>query len=82
MYAPKLYMNGSTYIYIYSVKAKSQASNIRAKYIMTTQKDQSQKNISQGSKESDLGNLCIMLEIQQRASGTVESDAGATYLSL
>ena len=28
---------------IYSVKAKSQAGNIRVKYIMTTQKDQSRK---------------------------------------
>ena len=35
MYAPKINMN------IYSVKANSQAGNIRVKYIMTTQKDQS-----------------------------------------
>ena len=31
---------------IYSVKAKSQAGNIRVKDIMTTQKGQSQKKIS------------------------------------
>ena len=43
MYAPMNYMNGSTHI---SVKAKSQAGNIRVKYIMTTQKDQSRKKIS------------------------------------
>ena len=36
-------------VHIYSVKAKSQAGNIRVKYIMTTQKGQSQKKISQGS---------------------------------
>ena len=28
-------------VHIYSVKAKSQAGNIRVKYIMTIQKDQS-----------------------------------------
>ena len=33
-------------VHIYSVKAKSQADNIRVKYIMTTQKGQSQKKIS------------------------------------
>ena len=31
--------------HVYSVKAKSQAGNIRAKYIMATQKGQSQKKI-------------------------------------
>ena len=35
-----------------------------------------------GYYESHLGNLCIMLEIQQRTSGPGESAAGATYLSL
>ena len=30
-------------VHIYSVKAKSQAGNVRVKYIMTTQKGQSQK---------------------------------------
>ena len=44
MYAPKINMNGSTHIY--SVKAKSQAGNIRVKYIMTTQKGQSRKKMS------------------------------------
>ena len=33
---------------------------------MTTQKGQSQKKISQGSQESHLGNLRILLEIQPR----------------
>ena len=33
-------------VYIYSVKAKSQAGDISVKYIMTTQKGQSQKKIS------------------------------------
>ena len=69
-------------VHIYSVKAKSQAGNIRVKYIMTTQKGQSRKKISQGYQEFHLGNLPIMLEIQQRASGPGESAAGATYLSL
>ena len=31
---------------MYSVKAKSQAGNIRVKYIMTTQKGQNQKKIT------------------------------------
>ena len=53
-------------VHIYSVKDKSQAGNIRVKYIMTTQKGQS------------LGNLPIVLEIQQRALGPGESAAGAT----
>ena len=42
MYAPKININER----IYSVKAKSQAGNIRVKYIMTTQKGQSRKKIS------------------------------------
>ena len=33
-------------VHTYSVKTKSQAGNIRVKYIMTTQKGQSQKKIS------------------------------------
>ena len=33
-------------VHIYSVKAKSQAGNKWVKYIMTTQKGQSQKKIS------------------------------------
>ena len=69
-------------VHIYSVKAKSQAGNIRVKYIMTTQKGQSRKKISKGYQESHLGNLHIMLEIQQRALGPGESMAGAAYLSL
>ena len=69
-------------VHIYSVKAKSQAGNIIVKYIMTTQKGQSRKKISQEFQESHLGSLCIMLEIQQRALGPGESAAGATYLSL
>ena len=36
-------------VYIYNVKAKSQAGNIWAKDIVTTQKGQSQKKISHGS---------------------------------
>ena len=43
MYAPKINMNG---IHIFSDKAKSQAGNIRVKYIITTQKGQSRKKIS------------------------------------
>ena len=42
MYAPKININESTH----SVEAKSQADNIWVKYIMTTQKGQSQKKIS------------------------------------
>ena len=68
-------------IYI-AYKAKSQAGNIRVKYVMTTQKGQSRKKISQESQEPHLENLCIMLEIQQRASSPGDSAAGATYLSL
>ena len=33
-------------VHIYSVNAKSQAGNLSVKYIMTTQKGQSQKKIS------------------------------------
>ena len=62
-------------VHTYSVKVKSQAGDIRVKYIMTTQKGQSWKKISERSYDS-------MLEIQQRASGPGESAAGATYLSL
>ena len=69
-------------VHIYSVKAKSQAGNIRVKYIMTTQKGQSRKKITLGYYESHLGNLHILLQIQQRTSGPGESAAGATYLSL
>ena len=43
MYAPKINMNEKN---IYTVKAKSQAGNIRVKFIMTTQKGQSRKKIS------------------------------------
>ena len=43
MHAPKINVNGSTHI---SVKAKSQAGNIRVRYIMTTQKGQNQKKIN------------------------------------
>ena len=68
-------------VHIYSVKAKSQAGNIRVKYIMTTQKGQSRKKISYGSQESHQWNL-RMLEIQWRVSGPGESTVGATYLSL
>ena len=68
--------------HIYSVKAKSQAGNIRVKYIMTTQKGKSRMKISQGYKERHLGNLRNILQIQQRASGPGESAAGAMYLSL
>ena len=35
-------------VHIYSAKAKSQAGDIRVKYIMTTQKGQSQKKINLG----------------------------------
>ena len=64
-----------------SVNAKSQAGNIRVKYIMTTQTGQSRKKISYGSQESHQWNL-RMLEIQWRVSGPGESTVGATYLSL
>ena len=43
--APKIDMNERTHN---SVKAKGQAGNIRVKYIMTTQKGQSQKKINSG----------------------------------
>ena len=43
MHAPKLLWMK---VNIYSVKAKTQAGNIRVKHIMTTQKGQSQKEIS------------------------------------
>ena len=42
MYAPKINMNEKTY----TVKAKSQAGNIRVNFTMTTQKGQSRKKIS------------------------------------
>ena len=45
--------------HIYSVKAKSQAGNIKVKYIMTTQKGQSQKKISKEYQESYLGNYAL-----------------------
>ena len=45
MYAPKLNMNERAHI---SAKAKSQAGDIRVKYIITTQKGQSRKKISYG----------------------------------
>ena len=67
--------------HIHSVKAKSKAGNIRVKYIIT-EKGQSRKKIYEGYKESHLGNLRIMLEIQRRAAGPGESAAVATYLSL
>ena len=35
-------------VHIYNVKAKSQAGNIRVKYIRATQKGQSQKKTSTG----------------------------------
>ena len=44
-YAPKININEE---HIYSVKDKSQAGNIRVKYIMKTQKGQSQKKIGLG----------------------------------
>ena len=43
MYATNINTNESTHI---SVKAKSQAGDIRVKYIMTTQKGQSRKKTS------------------------------------
>ena len=49
---------------------------------MTTQNGQSRKKISQGSQESHLDNLRVLLEIQQRASGPGERAPGAMYLSL
>ena len=64
-------MDGSTN----SVQAKSWAGDIWVKYIMTTQKSQSWKKISKGSYGSQPGNLHILLEIQQRASGW-----GVTYV--
>ena len=63
-------------------RAQSQAGNIRVKYIITTQKGQNRKKISQESWEPHLGNLHIMLQIQQMALGPGEGAAGATYLSL
>ena len=36
-------------VHMYSVETKSQAGNIWVKYIMTTQKSQGRKKISQGS---------------------------------
>ena len=69
-------------VHIYSVKAKSQLGNIWVKYIMITQKDQSQNKISLGSKESQLENLLILLKTQLRVSDPGESTAGATYQSV
>ena len=43
IYAPKLIWMKE---HIYSIKAKSQAGNRRVKYIMATEKGQSQKKIS------------------------------------
>ena len=67
---------------MYGVKAKSQAGNITVKYIITTQKGQNRKKINYGYLESHLGNLRIMLEIQQRTSSPGESATGAMYLPL
>ena len=49
---------------------------------MTSKKGQSRKKISWESLGSQLGNLNILLEILQRASGPGESTAGVTYLSM
>ena len=47
---------------------------------MTTHKGQSRKKM--GSLEPHLGNLGILLEIKQMASGPGKNTAGTTYLSL
>ena len=67
-------------VHTYSVKAKSKADNIRVNYIMIIQKAKADRKSARDLR--NLGNLCIMLEIQQQCLGPRESAAGATYLSL
>ena len=49
---------------------------------MTIQKEQSQKKISWAFQRSQLENLGILLEIQQKALGPGANNAGITYTSL
>ena len=62
---------------IYSVKANSQAGNIRA-YMMTTQKGQSCKTLSKGLKK----NYVFCQKNSVGALGPGQSAVGITYLSL
>ena len=49
---------------------------------MTTQKEQSQKKISKAFQRSQLENLGILLEIQQKALGPGANNAGITCTSM
>ena len=49
---------------------------------MTIQKVQSQKKISWAFQRSQLENLGILLEIQQKALGPGANNAGITYTSM
>ena len=49
---------------------------------MTTQKEESQKKISWAFQRSQLENLGILLEIQQKALGPGVNNAGITYTSM
>ena len=49
---------------------------------MTIQKEQSQKKISWAFQRSQLENLGILLEIQQKALGPGANNAGITYTSM
>ena len=49
---------------------------------MTTQKEESQKKISWAFQRSQLENLGILLEIQQKALGPGANNAGITYTSM
>ena len=61
---------------IYSVKANSQAGNIRG-YMMTTQKGQSCKTLSKGLKKN-----YVLPKNSVGALGPGQSAVGITYLSL
>ena len=49
---------------------------------MTIQKEQSQKKISWAFQRSQLENLGILLEIQQKALGPGANNAGISYTSM
>ena len=54
---------------------------LRVKQV-TTQKEESQKKISWAFQRSQLENLGILLEIQQKALGPGANNAGITYTSM
>ena len=61
------------------IKLRVKQVTYESKYIMATLKP---KENHLGILGSQLGNLSISLEIQQRVSGPGESDAGVMYLSI